>query len=329
MELGVTERWDAADDRRNVSATRAQDRSTPGAAFASSSLFATAPIALCVIDRRRRFETVNIRMAALLETQPAELEGRFAASLFTDADTILSAYFAKADAGELLGDLDIAWRGNRFQLSFTALVDDERVCGLSVAATNISRRVRAEESLRLSRRRLQRIARQDHLTGLLNRRGLRQSLHRMLREGRAVGKEVALLLIDIDHFKLYNDTFGHPAGDACLMKIAAALDRVGSGDAAVARYGGEEFVLIANGDRIAAACLAERCRQAISELAISNPAAERGQVTVSVGVAVMDPDADEDSIAAQASILLRAADRALYRAKDRGRDCAAVAPAAA
>lgn len=328
MELALAERSALAGGQPKDVASTAEGLAEPHAAPGDAEHFAAAPIALCVIDRQRRFQAVNLRMAELVSSSPEQLAGRFVSSLLADADTVLSAYFAKADAGGALGDLEIAWDGQRFQLSFAPLMDGACVRGLSVAAANISRRVRAEGRLRASRRRLQTIARQDHLTGLLNRRGLRQSLHQILRRGAAAGEQVGVVLVDIDHFKIYNDTFGHPAGDECLKKVAAVLDRVATSEAAVARYGGEEFALIVRGNQIAATCLAERCRQAVSDMAVLHPAAERRRVTISAGVAVLDLRATEDPVAILAPELMRSADRALYRAKRLGRDCVAVAAVA-
>ena len=328
MELALAERSVSASDRRKDSEPTAGSPAGTGSAPGDAGLFAAAPVALCVVDRQRRIQAANQRMATLVSSSPEQLAGRFAASLLADSDTVLAAYFAKADAGAALNDLEIEWRGERFQLSFAPLMDGDYARGLSVAAANISRRVRAETSLRDSRRRLQSLARQDHLTGLLNRRGLRQSLHQMLRCGAMAGEQVAVVLVDIDHFKIYNDTFGHPAGDRCLKKVAEALDRAGTGDVAVARYGGEEFALVARGDRIAAAGLAERCRQAVSDMAVPHPAAQGGRVTISAGVAVLALRANKDPVAGLASELMRSADRALYRAKGLGRDCVAVASVA-
>lgn len=291
-----------------------------------ASHFARAPVALCVVNRQRRFEAVNMRMAALLGSQPESLVGRFAASAIADADTILSSCFAKADAGKPLADLDIAWEGRRFQLSFSALVENGRVSKLSVAAADISRRVQTEERLIKSRQRLLSLARQDHLTGLFNRRGLEMQLQRELRRASAARGRVALLLVDIDHFKLYNDSFGHSAGDECLRAVAGELNRCGQGVAAVARYGGEEFALVVpDASSSVAAGLADRCRQAINELRLRHPAAERKQVTISIGVASLEVRGEAGAIGTHALELLRAADESLYRAKRLGRDRISVA----
>lgn len=305
----------------------AQDRPAPWPPRTTDAChFASAPVALCIINRQRRFEAVNLCMAELLGSQPDSLAGRFVASALADADTILSSCFAKADVGEPLADLDIAWQGRRFQLSFSALVEDGRVRALSVAAADISRRVRTEERLLKSRQRLLSVARQDHLTGLLNRRGLEVQLQRELRRACAAWGRVALLLVDIDHFKLYNDTFGHSAGDECLRAVAGELNRCGQGVAAVARYGGEEFALVVpDASSSVAAGLADRCRQAINELRLQHPAAERKHVTISIGVASLEVRDEAGAIGTQGFELLRAADESLYRAKRLGRDRISVA----
>ena len=322
MKLAFAERSASARDWRKdepvaVSATE------KGAGPGDAVLFAAAPVALCVVDRQRRIQAANQRMAELVSSSPENLAGRFAASLLADSDTVLSAYLAKADAREALNDLEIEWRGERFQLSFAPLMVGEDVRGLSVAAVNISRRARAETCLRRSRRRLQIVARQDHLTGLLNRRGLRQSLHETLRRGAAAGEQVAVVLLDIDHFKIYNDTYGHPAGDRCLKRVAEALRRLGTDEIAVARYGGEEFALVVRGNQVATVGLAERCRQAVRDLALFHPATKDERVTISAGVAMLELRANKRPVADLASELMRSADRALYRAKGLGRDCVA------
>ena len=288
--------------------------------------FTAAPIALCIVDRQRRFEAVNERMAELAGMPAGELAGRFAASLLADADTILSSCFAKADAGERLRDFTIAWQDRWLELSFSALAENGQVRALCVAAADITRRIRTERRLLRSHRRLLSIATRDHLTGLLNRRGLEMRLRQELRRAGAARSHVAVLLVDIDHFKLYNDHFGHPAGDRCLRVVSAALEQCGLGAAAaVARYGGEEFALVVpdTGPQ-AAAELADRCRRAITSLAVPHPATDRDRVTISVGGAVLDAGAVAGSISDHATELLRASDESLYRAKRSGRDCISV-----
>jgi diguanylate cyclase (GGDEF)-like protein len=128
---------------------------------------------------------------------------------------------------------------------------------------------------------------------------------------------LSLVMIDVDHFKLYNDTYGHPEGDACLSRLGATF----SGTAALAmgfagRYGGEEFcLLLPNTDADRAYEMGEMVRIAVLALALPHATSKYGYVTVSVGVACAQPNA---SLAATG--LIEAADAALYAAKHRGRN---------
>lgn len=160
-------------------------------------------------------------------------------------------------------------------------------------------------------------ARTDGLTGLTNYRGWRELADALWAEARQQRGEIAAIACDIDHFKTYNDTYGHGAGDACLRRVAAALQASLRREARVlARSGGEEFIaLILPAQRRQAQELAEAARAAVAALAIPHSGSTRGHVTLSLGFSIMlaGPDARLDT-------LLRAADLALYRAKRNGRD---------
>jgi len=172
--------------------------------------------------------------------------------------------------------------------------------------------------LQVANERLKELSRVDGLTGIANRRRLDEELERewkrMLREKRPL----SVVLCDIDHFKLYNDTYGHQQGDECLMRVAAAIkESVNRPGDLTARYGGEEFCLVlpeTNG--LGAMQIAELVRKNVVKVNLehkSSPVAE--MVTLSLGVATLIPD-----IGSQPSVLLEASDRALYQAKGNGRN---------
>jgi diguanylate cyclase (GGDEF)-like protein len=167
-------------------------------------------------------------------------------------------------------------------------------------------------------KRLQRLSRVDALTGVYNRRHFDEYLAQVWQRARHDGQNLAIIMVDVDHFKRYNDHYGHPAGDACLVNIGKAMQDVlrRPGDL-VARLGGEEFAAIlpsANADVAQAA--AERLRLAIRALQIPHAASSTAPiVTASVGVASVQAAPD---MAPQT--LLAAADAALYQAKHNGRD---------
>src|SRR5467141_2609706 len=159
----------------------------------------------------------------------------------------------------------------------------------------------------------ERLATTDGLTGLLNRRTFNAQLLGRLREAQRYNRPLSLLLLDIDHFKKVNDTYGHPAGDAVLRGIAGILQKQARETDIVARYGGEEMALILpETDAAGAHAIAERIRKAVG--ATSHPT-EQGaiQVTVSIGLATSPCPGDAEAV-------LEAADKALYRAKQGGRN---------
>lgn len=162
----------------------------------------------------------------------------------------------------------------------------------------------------------------DGLTGLLNRRGFDQALEDLWQRTLAAGSQLSLLLLDADHFKAFNDHYGHQVGDDCLRTIArtilSSLER--SADCA-ARYGGEEIAVILPGTGAEGAIeVAERIRCAVEELDLPHAGSPvHRRVTVSVGVATAVARCG-GSMRMPESLVL-AADNALYRAKHRGRNC--------
>lgn len=168
----------------------------------------------------------------------------------------------------------------------------------------------------LPRERLEHLSSIDALTGIVNRRGFDEALRREWARAQRHGEDLTLLMIDIDHFKQLNDSYGHPAGDARLCAVSGTLAGCARrGTDIVARYGGEEFAAILPGlDRDAALLVAEAMREAVEARALPSPV-RGGVVTVSIGVAQAS-QAGEDMIDA----LLHRADHALYEAKRSGRN---------
>lgn len=175
--------------------------------------------------------------------------------------------------------------------------------------------LRRAEDLTIDNQRLHRQANVDSLTGLANRRRFTEALAEIWTL--PAMSPITLMMIDVDDFKRYNDTFGHPAGDACLQLLAQTLRTTMPPPALVARHGGEEFAIISpNSDEAAAGTLAERLRAAVIDLAHHHaPSASHPIVTISIGVCTVWPGPDMSPKQA-----LAAADEALYRAKSGGRN---------
>ncbi len=180
-------------------------------------------------------------------------------------------------------------------------------------------RVRAHVELKRHRDLLETLSLRDGLTGIPNRRQFEQHLDRCWRLASRERLPLSLCFADIDKFKLYNDRYGHLAGDDCLRSIANTLHGCANRPMdLVARFGGEEFVAILHGtDEDGAGILAERMRTAVEALKIPNKSVSGGaMVTLSIGLATVIPD--EQTLASE---LANRADQALYRAKDQGRNC--------
>ncbi|MBI4511250.1 MAG: diguanylate cyclase [Deltaproteobacteria bacterium] len=169
--------------------------------------------------------------------------------------------------------------------------------------------------------RLAQMAVTDGLTGLYNHRHFHERLALEVERSGRNGLPLALFMIDVDHFKRYNDCNGHPAGDDVLRQVAKLLVEGRRANDFCARYGGEEFaVVLVDTPKLTAAHVAEKLRQRIADFPFPRfDTVPGGRITVSIGVAAFPDDAGD------AEALVRSADAALYRAKSGGRDCVALA----
>lgn len=160
---------------------------------------------------------------------------------------------------------------------------------------------------------LEQAALTDALTGMQNRRFFDDALREYIAEFRRIGKPVGLMLLDLDHFKMVNDTHGHDVGDEVLRTVAGCLKDMTRYHDVVARLGGEEFAIVApNMDKGALTKFAERIRKAVAGLVVSADNV-RLKVTTSVGLAIWDGDETAEE-------LYRRADKHLYQAKRLGRN---------
>ncbi len=196
---------------------------------------------------------------------------------------------------------------------------------LSMAAAAVLIALGVADRLRQQREALsdaERRAQTDPLTGVLNRRSLVERLDAACLRARSRGLPIALLFIDLDHFKLINDSFGHAAGDACLRAVIGAVQSELRQSDVVGRFGGEEFVVIlSSADAAAALPIAQRIRERVAQMRIDGferPIA----MTCSIGVAA------SDTSGVWGDALLRRADAAVYAAKRSGRNRVHLAPAA-
>ena len=185
-------------------------------------------------------------------------------------------------------------------------------------------RVRTQLTIKRLTDQLRSMAFVDGLTGIANRRRLDETLELEWRACQRAGAPLALAMIDIDHFKCLNDTYGHRAGDVCLVTVASTLKAgLGRSHDLIARYGGEEFLCLCPGTDLAGMqAKAEELRQAVQALGIPNEGADAAPVvTISIGVAATIPTAEMTP-----NQLVECADNQLYKAKQTGRNrCCCVA----
>jgi len=220
---------------------------------------------------------------------------------------VLTAFAAQASSGRasetprLPGEFDLLRR------AMTSMIEDVACRELRLNQANTE---------------LQRLAERDALTGIANRRSFNSALAEAWARGLTDQEHVALVILDVDHFKKFNDRYGHLPGDACLCKVADSIDGVRLREQdMVARLGGEEFVmLLPRTDSEGALVVAERALAAIRARMILHEDGLDGTVTASAGVAACVPIRGMDPLA-----LLAAADTALYAAKARGRNQALTA----
>lgn len=215
----------------------------------------------------------------------------------------------------------LLWTGAMFSRRLRAELAEQARLQAEIAAANQVLEDKVQQrtaELRAVNERLEQLSITDGLTGLANRRHFDATFEQEWQRAIRQGSSLAVLMLDVDHFKAYNDHYGHPAGDACLRQLAALLRQLvrRSGELA-ARYGGEEFVVLLPGVSEAQAQQeAEQIRAGLELLSLPHQASAVSQVvTVSVGLALARPVRGENPYG-----LLQAADAALYQAKAQGRN---------
>jgi len=202
------------------------------------------------------------------------------------------------------------------------LVEDGEVYPLkNLCQKNLELEALVEERTRAleeANAKLELLSNTDGLTGIANRRNFDHALAIEWSRAQRSGSSLSLILLDVDHFKHYNDQYGHLAGDDCLCAIASALSLGGQrASDMTGRFGGEEFVvLLPDTSAEGALEIARRIRSEVMDLALPHADTDAGVVTVSLGVASLAPAQQHSP-----DMLLREADAALYRAKQAGRNC--------
>lgn len=248
--------------------------------------------------------------------EPEEYEGIFSSGFIHPDDRLkVEGLFKKSIVDKISFRVEFRWRVHDnswidWDISGTPIIENDTVTSVVVVCRDITDRKKIEQSLLY-------LSNNDGLTGVANRRFFDQKLEKEWSLSKKNNTFLSLIMFDIDHFKLYNDTYGHQAGDTCLKIVAAYVKEIIKAPHLVARYGGEEFavILIEKNDADAIR-IAERIRVVVESLRISHQASKKDKiVTVSLGVATqghMYFNTKEE--------LIETADQALYLAKKNGRN---------
>jgi len=283
-------------------------------------------------DKDNRLIRVNKYLADAYHKDKKELEGVSLYDLYPEEEArkyhqddlaVLEFGMARLNIEESWGTAD----GTRWvSTSKIPLMDsDGAIQGIIGISLDITERKKADlliqeliQRLEAEKDKAQQNAMTDGLTGIPNRRYFDETLHKELFRLKRTGSPLALMMIDIDHFKKFNDRYGHVAGDECLKRVAETIRvNIGRSPDFVARYGGEEFVVVMpDTDVRGAEIVAERVRQSIEKLTIPHETSETSpHVTISLGVTSVYSetiDSPDD--------IVRLADDALYKAKNEGRN---------
>lgn len=277
------------------------------------------------VDRSFKVIRVNKKMLSLLKKSANEVIGGRCYDLFSEC--CKSQGKCPMDAiihgeGMVEQEKTLTFGTGReipFMVTSTPLCGiDHSVIGMVEAFADITERKNAEKVLQLANRELERLATEDGLTKLSNRRRLDEYLDAEWRRHPGSPNPISLILCDVDFFKDFNDKYGHQAGDGCLIAVADAIrKRVGRPGDLIARYGGEEFAIVMPETGLKGAWqVAENIRKELTRRRVPHGRSSVAPyVTISCGIASMIPDPGNSP-----GMLIEAADLALYRAKRQGRN---------
>ncbi len=290
-------------------------------------IFGFAPIGIYHVNRDGRIDFANPEYAWMLGYESAEAVTEqvtnFPEQIFHDPEKAEEFMFGVNEAEEVIRfrcrlkrkDHSFVWA-----LCYAKVSQDEsgRKNGFNGFSIDISETVRAEQEIKKVNKKLKLLSVIDGLTQIPNRRRFDEYLGSEWKRHFRDKDHISVILCDIDFFKLYNDNYGHQAGDECLKKVARAInDCAHRATDLAARYGGEEFVVVLpNTDEDGAMAVAEEVRTHVQNLKIDHETSKvNDHVTLSLGVATMVPGSDNS-----AEELVAMADEALYEAKENGRN---------
>ncbi len=295
------------------------------ASLIMSQVFNASNDGIWAVDKNFKVIRINKKLLNLLGLPAAEVIGSYCYDLFSQEcrgqekcpmNKILNGERVVEQERTLTFGLG---QTVPFMVTFTPLSSlDQSTIGLVETYTDITERKHAEKVLQLANRELERLATEDGLTKLANRRRFDEYLNLEWRRQARAQNQISLIMCDVDYFKKYNDQYGHQAGDACLKSVAEAIQKkVRRPSDLMARYGGEEFAIVMpETDSKGAWFVAEGIRQELMRKRIPHCQSHAAPyVTISCGIASIVP-----RMHSSPKILIERADKSLYKAKQQGRN---------
>ena len=288
------------------------------------TMFDQSPVALYMVDREFRFAVLNRTLARLCGKSKDDLIGRHVDEFLPKEEAEkLPNDFVVLDAGGQVAGRDLHWKGLEYRVSVIPVTDvSDKLVMLGIELVDLTELVRMTRALEESKEQLELYAGNDYLTGVFNRRYIDEMLVRSVRLARRDQQMVSVIMSDVDCFKAYNDYYGHLEGDTCLRALSQTLKSVTKRPAdVVGRYGGEEFIaVLPNTGLEGARNVAEKMRAAVEALAIPHVKCVFNHVTMSFGVATLDPCSPVPEGGTDWERRVKEADTALYAAKSAGRN---------
>lgn len=306
----------ALDNARLYDALKISEQLSRGRLSQLQAVYASAPVGLCFLDTELRFVNINQRLADINGVSVEKHVGRHFREVLSPAlaDAVEPHYRRVLTTGTAVENIEFASNagdadGGRYWLNSYYPVRDPsgRIMGINAVVQEITPRKKMEEEIR-------HLANHDALSGLPNRRLFLELIRLAVAQARRHGSRLAVFFLDLDRFKIINDTLGHEAGDELLREVSAGLKKMMRSSDTVARIGGDEFNLLI-GDVLAPEDAAESARKIMEYF--SRPFHVYDQqfnITASAGISIF-PDDSEDI-----DTLLRYADIAMYHAKEQGRN---------
>lgn len=297
---------------------------------AQNEVFQSLPVSACLVDREPSYMAANSSYAALFNASPENLVGKAVADfMLPEVVSKIHADFQAFDAGATATSDELILLGQHFFVSITPIRRNGQPVAAFATLTDISSLKKKivelatdNQELRTANAHIKELAETDALTGLANRRGFERILNAEIRRCRRQGKPLSLALVDIDHFKLFNDRYGHMKGDATLKDVGTAmLNAIRRPGDCAARYGGEEFVVVLpDTDLSGAEHVCRGIQEAVASIAITNEASPFGRLTVSIGIAGVSTISRDHNWTELRDHLLQSSDAALYHVKASGRN---------